>query len=340
VTGDSLIGIMFNALYSERLIPSLPRLLYDARAGNYDTIAQIHFTLTLSHLTSPGMYYSVQCHEEVPFNSADDVIAGVDTHPAMRDFFNSSYYMGKAIVSVCNFWGAGNGDPVENIPVESDIPTLVLAGEFDPITPPDWGRSASEYLSNSYFFEFPNLGHGVSLSGSCTLGVMHDFLSDPANQPDASCATSIDMEYVVIGAPVEMATFEDGSREMQGVVPKNWIEYEEGIYALSPMPGDARLVVDHLFGSDLERYLDYHPLSSEFQPDTDNSLYTELTYNNLTWEIFRFDNGMEFYNVGIAYQKDGSAFLVELLTPASERDWLYAQVFLPIVENLVPLKRS
>ncbi|NIT65351.1 MAG: alpha/beta hydrolase, partial [Gemmatimonadetes bacterium] len=60
----------------------------------------------------------------------------------------------------CELWQSGAADPVENQAVSSDIPTLVLGGEFDPITPPQYGRQAAATLPNSFFFQYPGLGHG------------------------------------------------------------------------------------------------------------------------------------------------------------------------------------
>ena len=48
----------------------------------------------------------------------------------------------------CQEWDSGQAGPIENEPVVSDVPTLLLAGEFDPITPPAWARQAAETLTN------------------------------------------------------------------------------------------------------------------------------------------------------------------------------------------------
>ena len=40
----------------------------------------------------------------------------------------------------CDIWGAGTADPIEDKAVVSSIPTLVVAGQYDPITPPSWGK--------------------------------------------------------------------------------------------------------------------------------------------------------------------------------------------------------
>jgi pimeloyl-ACP methyl ester carboxylesterase len=80
---------------------------------------------------------------------------------------------------------------VENQPVTSDIPTLVLAGEYDPITPPEYGRTAAQALASSFFYELPGLGHGVSADNGCAMGLMLDFLAEPAAEPDAACVAEM-----------------------------------------------------------------------------------------------------------------------------------------------------
>jgi pimeloyl-ACP methyl ester carboxylesterase len=69
-------------------------------------------------------------------------------------------------------------DPRENLPIQR-LPTLVLAGEHDPITPPDWGRMVAADLSNAYFYEFPGNGHWVTRSSQCPLQMALAFWQDP-----------------------------------------------------------------------------------------------------------------------------------------------------------------
>jgi pimeloyl-ACP methyl ester carboxylesterase len=75
--------------------------------------------------------------------------------------------------------------------VESSIPALLLAGDFDPITPPDWGRLAAEGLSQSYFYTFPANGHWVTRSSLCALSVAFAFWDDPTAEPDSTCIADI-----------------------------------------------------------------------------------------------------------------------------------------------------
>jgi hypothetical protein len=76
--------------------------------------------------------------------------------------------------------------------VESDVPSLILAGDYDPITPPAWGRRAAQTLEKSFFFQFPGIGHGASFSHPCPEAITVAFVQDPTREPDASCMAEME----------------------------------------------------------------------------------------------------------------------------------------------------
>jgi pimeloyl-ACP methyl ester carboxylesterase len=91
------------------------------------------------------------------------------------------------VYDLCQYYGIGAPNPLEDAPVQSDIPTLLLAGEYDPITPPFWAPLAAETLSAGYAYEFPGTGHAVISRGACPGRMIRAFLDNPAQPPDASC---------------------------------------------------------------------------------------------------------------------------------------------------------
>ena len=59
---------------------------------------------------------------------------------------------------------------LEHQPVISDVPALILAGEYDPVTPPDYGHQVTGHLSRAQFFELRAPGHGrISFATPATL---------------------------------------------------------------------------------------------------------------------------------------------------------------------------
>ena len=108
---------------------------------------------------SIGLFYSVMCGEDMAFTTQHDLETSVQglppqIRPALLDF-------GLYRFSICQFWGMKPVPAVQKEPVMSTIPTLILQGEYDPVTPPANGMLAAQTLSKSYFFLFPGVGHGV-----------------------------------------------------------------------------------------------------------------------------------------------------------------------------------
>ena len=185
--GDTLVDTLFQSLYATELIPVLPNIIVATRTGAYGLIGRlVGALLWQSEYVSHGMYFSVGCGEETPFNSPDKIASVNEAYPRLGKHFDID-----TIFAVCDSWGAKEADPIENLAVSSRIPTLVLAGEYDPITPPLWGRMVAESLNASFFYEFSGMGHGVSTSGECPLSITLAFLDDPTVEPDTSCISTM-----------------------------------------------------------------------------------------------------------------------------------------------------
>ena len=89
----------------------------------------------------------------------------------------------------CTLWRTRFATPGERAPVHSDIPTLILAGEFDARTPVEHARRIASTLSRAYVYEIPSTGH--SGDRLCMQGMTYQFLNDPMRPPDASCLERI-----------------------------------------------------------------------------------------------------------------------------------------------------
>lgn len=187
LTGDRFASALFQALYATRLIPAIPAIISATHAGDYEPFVSAIGDLLLRDSVAWGMYYSVQCGEELRFVTRAEVAAA---KASVRPEIAASLG-GETLFAVCAAWGAKEAAPVENTPVTSAVPALVLAGEYDPVAPPAWGRIVAATLRNSTFVEFPGTGHGALFAGSCPLSITAAFLRDPATTPDTACASTM-----------------------------------------------------------------------------------------------------------------------------------------------------
>ena len=187
MNGDILLGLTFRLLYDSQVRYLLPMYIDDVSHDDFSAFNLMRGILIgRIGLSSVGMSLSVQCHEELAFSSQQAVQSRLSSHPELAGMYENSL-IGPFVFEVCQEWPAGVADPSANQPVYSDVPTLLMAGEFDPITPPAWGRKAAETLSRAYFFEYPGVGHGASVIQGCPQDMAVAFLADPDKAPDGTC---------------------------------------------------------------------------------------------------------------------------------------------------------
>src|SRR5690606_21543409 len=93
---------------------------------------------------------------------------------------------------ICSVWPKGEVPKNMKAPLESDIPTLLFSGEFDPITPPEYAEATVQHLSNAKHFVLKGQGHSVSATG-CAPHLVEKFISDASSEwLDAKCLSRID----------------------------------------------------------------------------------------------------------------------------------------------------
>jgi pimeloyl-ACP methyl ester carboxylesterase len=198
LSGVDLTGVLFEFLYVSELVPSLPRMIHDAAGRRFDIIERYIGYFITDTSVSTGMHVSVMCHDEAVFSSKAAMEASLGAYPLVAPLFHDGT-LGLEGFDICAGWGAGRAADVENAPVSSSVPTLLLAGEFDPITPPDWARRAARTLPNGRVYQFPTLGHGIG-HDTCGRSVLLSFVKDPTAAPDAGCAAARRVAWVLPGA--------------------------------------------------------------------------------------------------------------------------------------------
>jgi pimeloyl-ACP methyl ester carboxylesterase len=90
------------------------------------------------------------------------------------------------LYGICGEWSALGPAPV--IPSGTAVPTLVLAGQFDPNASPALSHRVAELIgARAHWIEFPRLGHNVRQFSACATGIVAAFIEAPEQMPDASC---------------------------------------------------------------------------------------------------------------------------------------------------------
>jgi pimeloyl-ACP methyl ester carboxylesterase len=184
VTRRMIALTLVGALYSP-LTGSLVPLATD-RAADGDFAPLVALTLSNEGLADDmanAMFLAVTCSEDYPRITDDEIEAAAAGTFARRDIFDSRW-------QACAFWPRGEVDGSFYEPVASDTPALILSGEIDPVTPPEWGERVAKHLSNSRHLIAPATGHGVMATG-CGMRLIAQFLDEgSAAGLDPSCLDS------------------------------------------------------------------------------------------------------------------------------------------------------
>jgi pimeloyl-ACP methyl ester carboxylesterase len=161
-------SVLFGALYAPITSSVLPTMVDRAEHDDFQGLVALAFLSDASQNMSTGMQLSVICSEDAPRISATDA-AGA-THATL---FGASLLAGQ--LRACGAWPRGTIDPSYYEPVQSDVPTLVLSGDLDPITPPSWGEAVVQHLKNGRHLIAPATGHGV-IGSACGPGLIGEFI--------------------------------------------------------------------------------------------------------------------------------------------------------------------
>jgi len=181
VRGADIVQAVGGALQDPQRIPLIPRAVGEALAGRPEEMARWINEEQGASAFSWGLRLSVWCGEEAPFEDAARVgvqtaseqgLGGMDARTASPE--------------MCDAWDVAAAPAVENQPVDTDIPTLIFAGEFDPSTPPQWGRRLLANMPKAFFVEMPGLSHGASFN-RCGGRMAFDFINDPGAAPVLTC---------------------------------------------------------------------------------------------------------------------------------------------------------
>jgi len=190
--GRGLRTVLFQLLYVPRMAAVLPSLIADIEAGDLRYLEAMWPLLVFDQLVAEGMYNSVICAED-----ADIDLDAVPLDGLRPEIVATAVEDLRRILDGCARWPVEPLPASVDAPVVSDIPTLLLSGRFDPVTPPVFAQAAAAGLSNATVLVDPTAAHGVAFRSECVNGIILDFLADPNATPNSSClAEGAALEFV------------------------------------------------------------------------------------------------------------------------------------------------
>jgi pimeloyl-ACP methyl ester carboxylesterase len=135
-----------------------------------------------------GMRLSVWCAEEFPFTDQKVVATETLRYPEVAGLSPTVYD-----AEICDVWKVTQVPEIENHAVKSDIPVLLISGEYDNETPVKWALAMKKNLSNSHHLTFKGWKHTPTTNwgNQCAMIAANAFFNNPDRVPNPGCFQEI-----------------------------------------------------------------------------------------------------------------------------------------------------
>ncbi len=180
-TADEMGAFLLDEIYADQGARRLPLTIDTVLKGDYSALGE--FIKTQAGYTE-GQFFTTLCNEEFPFEDVNAVTDDAGAHPdpiaasVARDT--------RRFFAVCKAFNPGKPDPVENQPLTSDIPTLMLSADIDAGCPAELSEAAVKRLSKGRNYFFPNRMHTIQGS-DCAHQMVAQFLETADANVDTDC---------------------------------------------------------------------------------------------------------------------------------------------------------
>jgi len=163
--------------YSAHSMNLLPLMIAKANHGQLETIAsQANMINSLLSDSMSNVEFSIVCAEDAPFYG--------DYSANKNNLFGENFLVRTK--KICDVWPHITVNPSFKDPVVSDLPVLLLSGELDPVTPPDFAELTMQTLSNAQHLIAKGQGHNVFPQG-CIPDIITAFILDPEAELNSEC---------------------------------------------------------------------------------------------------------------------------------------------------------
>ncbi len=183
-SGNDFSWSIWSAMLKPKTIPLVPLAIHEVAKGNDSVLKK--WVMLFSNPDQFGKFSEFQskailCYEGRPQLASDRKDSLQARYPEFAAF-NLDFED-----DLCNAWQPGIAGPDKFAAVRSEVPVLVLSGEYDPVCPPVFGELTASTLANSVFVNVPAASHAAIHEDDCTRALAQNFLKDPRRKPDLTC---------------------------------------------------------------------------------------------------------------------------------------------------------
>ncbi len=183
VNRQYLAGTIHLTLYNPQTRALLPQLIAAAKQGRFEPLLAMGAAsgAALDDQISIGANFSALCAEDMQI-----MRAGNRASAAQQSFMGTAQR--DQLTDICTAWPHAKIATRFTRPFRSNVPTLILSGALDPITPPESGAIAASYFSKATHVPLPASSH-ISSTFGCAPRQIAKFVTDGRTSlTDWACA--------------------------------------------------------------------------------------------------------------------------------------------------------
>ncbi|NER79446.1 MAG: alpha/beta hydrolase [Leptolyngbya sp. SIO1D8] len=184
INGDLFSTALIDSLYNQEGLIRFPFLVDSVGQGNANLLRyEFAHSLQAGDAFALLMHFAVVCAEDADFVMSDVGLS--DTSVIAQGY---SHLDTRQYLTTCDRLNIASLPASMDVPVVSDVPTLLLSGQFDPATPPSLLDQVLPTLSNAHSYLFPNGAHGqLWPNNACAALLFEHFIDSPRLSPEDRC---------------------------------------------------------------------------------------------------------------------------------------------------------
>lgn len=187
ISKGKLLGTLRMQLYAVATRSLVPLVIHQAYLGNFRPLAGLIAQTDGEQGIYIGLHLNITCNEDFPRISEADF-----ANDANNDFGGDDAHL--ALKMACPLWPQYRPSDDFYQAVTADIPTLILSGNLDPVTPPSNAEFSAKTLPNNHHIVIENAAHTVATS-TCASDIINEFLTSLEPQTlDESCLDNVPKE--------------------------------------------------------------------------------------------------------------------------------------------------
>ena len=187
INSQDYIRIMYSRQTNESRIRNFPRVIEAFKNREMNVIKNlVEWEFGGLNSTASRMGILVHCYDSYTESSYDEWKQEAEPYP--QALSEIKYYL-----QPCEYWTDEAAPDSLRLPFKSNVPTLLISGELDPMNPPEASESYIPWFENAQHVMTPGMGHmsPTERENFCWTQMIQYFIDHPMQAVDTSCVSTI-----------------------------------------------------------------------------------------------------------------------------------------------------